>query len=130
MESSHLGLHAPGHGLLSSLAGMAKNFIGLLISRIELATVELAEVRTNLLKLLLVAAFGLIAAWFALVFWAGLLVFLTWDALGWKILLIVAAVFTAVAIGFYFYAQSMFKTGRLSMSVTLAELRNDRDALL
>lgn len=130
MERQHAGPAAPGHGLISGLASMTKNFFALLVSRLELAAIELAEVRTNLLKLLLVAAFGLIAAWFALVFWSGLLVFLTWDALGWKILLIVAAVFTAISFAIFFYAKSMLKHGRLSMPATLAELRSDRDALL
>ena len=130
MEHHHSGPAAPGHGVISGLTSMTKSFFGLLLSRIELAAVELAQVRTNLLQLLLVSAFGLIAAWFALMFWCGLLVALTWDALGWKILLIVAAVFTVVAIGIFLYAKSMVSQGRLSMPATLAELRGDRDALL
>ena len=109
---------------------MAKNLLGLLMSRVELAAVELGQVRTNLLQLLLIAAFGMIAAWFALVFWSGLVVFLAWDALGWKILMIVAAVFTAIAVGIFLYAKSLLTDGRLSMPATLAELRHDRDALL
>jgi uncharacterized membrane protein YqjE len=130
MELHHSGPAAPGHGVISAVTSMTKNLFGLLVNRIELAAVELAQVRTNLLQLLLVSAFGLIAAWFALVFWSGLLVFLTWDALGWKILLIIAAVFTAIAIGIFLYAKTMVKEGRLSMPATLAELRGDRDALL
>jgi uncharacterized membrane protein YqjE len=112
------------------MAGMARNFFALLVNRIELASVEFAEVRTNLFRLILVAVAGVIAACFALAFWTGLLVFLSWDALGWKILLIVAAVFTVIAIGILFYAKSMLRQGSLSMPATLAELRNDRDALL
>lgn len=119
-----------GPGLMSGLADMSKNLFALFVSRIELAAVELGEVRSNLLKLLLISAFGLIAAGFALVFWSGLLVFLTWDYLGWKILLIVAAVFTALAVGLFLQVRSMIKAGRLSMPDTLAELRSDRDALL
>ena len=117
-------------GLMSGLADMAKNLFALFVSRVELAAVELGEFRSNLLKLLLVSAFGLIAAVFALVFWSGLLVFLTWDYLGWKILLIVAAIFTVVALALFYKVKSMFTAGLLSMPATLAELRNDRDALL
>ena len=109
---------------------MSKNLFALLVSRIELAAVELGEVRANLLKLLLIAAFGMIAAWFALVFWSGLLVVLTWDYLGWKILLIVAAIFTILSAGLFLQVRSMLKTGQLSMPDSLAELRKDRDALL
>lgn len=130
MERQHSAPGGTPTGLISGLVGMARNSLALLVSRIELAAVELAEVRTNLLKLLLVAAFGLIAAWFALVFWSGLVVFLTWDALGWKILLLIAAVFTVLTIAIFLYAKALLKQGRLSMPATLAELRNDRDALL
>lgn len=117
-------------GLISGFADMSKNLFALLVSRIELAAVELGEVRSNLLKLLLIAAFGLVAAWFALVFWSGLLVILTWDYLGWKILLIIAAVFTILAAVLFLQVRSMLKAGRLSMPDTLAELRSDRNALL
>ena len=117
-------------GLIAGFADMSKNLFALFVSRIELAAVELGEFRSNLLKLLLISAFGLVAAWFALVFWSGLLVFLTWDYLGWKILLIIAAVFTAVAVGLFLHVRSMLRVGQLSMPDTLAELRKDRDALL
>ncbi len=130
MENKSPGTAIPTPGLIVGVAGMARNFFALMVNRIELASVEFAEVRTNLLKLILVAAAGVIAACFALAFWTGLLVFLSWDALGWKILLIVAAAFTVIAVGILFYAKSMLSQGRLSMPATLAELRNDRDALL
>lgn len=130
MDNKSPGKSGPTSGLIVGMAGVVRNFFALLVNRIELAAIELAEVRANLFKLVLVAAAGVIAAFFALAFWTGLLVFLSWDALGWKILLIVAAAFTAIAIGIVFYAQSMLKHGGLSMSATLAELRNDRDALL
>ena len=86
-------LHAPyaGPGLIGGLAGLAKNMFGLLMSRIELAALELSEVRTNLLKILLISALGIVAAWFAMAYWTVLIVYLTWDTLGWKILLILAA---------------------------------------
>jgi uncharacterized membrane protein YqjE len=117
-------------GLITGLTDIAKNLFALFVSRVELAAVELGEFRSNLLKLVLISAFGLIAAGFALVFWSGLLVVLTWEYLGWKILLILAAVFTAMASGLFFQVQSMLTAGQLSMPATLTELRNDRDALL
>ena len=117
-------------GLINGVTDIAKNLFALFVSRIELAAVELGEFRSNLLKLILIAACGLITAGFALVFWSGLLVVLTWEYLGWKILLIIAAVFTALAVGLFLQVRSMLSAGRLSMPATLAELRNDRDALL
>lgn len=117
-------------GLMAGVAGFARNGLGLLVNRIELAALELAEVRNNMFKLVLVAALGAFAAWFAMACLTALIVVLSWQALGWKILLIVAAVYTAIAAGVFLYARSMLKEGKLSMSSTLAELRSDRDALM
>jgi uncharacterized membrane protein YqjE len=91
---------------------------------------ELAEIRASVLKLALVFAVGLTAAWFAVAYWSVLLVYLAWDALGWKILFIVASGFTLVTIGVLLYARAIVAEGKLSMPATMSELRNDRDALL
>ncbi|MES2536044.1 MAG: phage holin family protein [Pseudomonadota bacterium] len=117
-------------GLISGLAGIAKNAYGLLLSRIELAALEVSEVRTNLLKLLAVAALGILVGWFAIAYWTVLIVALTWESLGWRILLIFAAAFTLLLAGIVLYLKSMLKDSKLSMPATMAELRNDRDALL
>lgn len=119
-----------GPGLIAGLAGIAKNAFGLLVSRIELAALELGEVRDNLARLLLIGALGLVAVLFALGCWTALVVVLAWDAMGWKILLAVAAFYTLLAFGILWYARGMLRDDKLSMPATLAELRNDRDALL
>lgn len=116
--------------LIGGLAGLAKNMFGLLMSRIELAAIELAEVRANVLKLAVLFALAVIAAWFAIAYWTVLLVYLTWDSLGWKILLIIAAICTALALGILLYIRSLVGQGKLSMPATMEELRNDHDALL
>jgi uncharacterized membrane protein YqjE len=102
----------------------------LLLNRIELAALELAEVRASLLRLALVFAVGLFAGLFAIGYWSALLVYLAWDTLGWKILFILAAGFTAIAIGVLVYARRVIAEGKLSMPITMNELRNDHDALL
>ena len=130
MEQQKQQVPQPGSHLMNGVMGIAKNIFGLLLSRIELAALELAEIRTGLLKLALVFAVGLIAAWFALAYWSALLVYLAWDALGWKILFIVASGFTLVTIGVLLYARAIIAEGKLSMPATMSELRNDRDALL
>lgn len=117
-------------GLVAGLAGIARNLFGLLVSRVELAALELGEVRDNFARLLLVGALGAILACFALGCWTALLVVLAWDALGWKILLLVAAAYTLLALGLLLYARAMLAHGKLSMTATMAELRKDRDALL
>ena len=117
-------------GLVSGLVGTAKNMFALVISRIELAALEFSEIGTHLLRLMLASALSIVALWFALAFWCALIVVLAWDALGWKILLILAALFTIVAIGCGVYVRSVLRHGRLGLPVTMAELRKDRDAIL
>ena len=130
METQQASAAKPGPGLIVGLIAIAKNVFGLTLNRIELAALEFSEVRANFLKLLLVFACGIMAGWFALAYWTALLVYLSWDTLGWKVLLMLAAVFTLLAVGIFLYARSILAQGRLSMPVTMAELRNDRDALL
>ncbi|RJG07551.1 phage holin family protein [Noviherbaspirillum cavernae] len=117
-------------GLIAGAAGIAKNLFGLLVSRIELAALELGEVRGNLARLLLVSAFGIVAFWFALASWTVLLVVLAWDTWGWKILLLIAVVYTLLALAMLFQVRSLLGNGKLSMPATMTELRKDRDALL
>ncbi|TFV99518.1 phage holin family protein [Oxalobacteraceae bacterium OM1] len=117
-------------GLVAGLAGVAKNAFGLFLSRLELASLELGEVRDNLARVLLVGALGVVMLWFTLACWTALVVVLAWDSLGWKILLLVAGVYTVLAAVILQRARKLAGGDRLSMPATLNELRNDRDALL
>ncbi|MDY7536842.1 phage holin family protein [Undibacterium sp. RTI2.1] len=121
---------APAVGLMAGLAGVAKNGFGLLLSRLELAALELSELRNHALKIALVFALAILAIWFALAYGTALVVYLSWDALGWKILFIMSIVFVAIAVGLLLYLLSMVKHGKLSLPVTMAELKSDRDMLL
>ncbi len=120
----------PEHGIVAGLAGIAKNLFGLLVSRIELAALELGEIRDNLARILLIGALGVVVLWFAVACWTALIVVLAWDSMGWTILLLIAAVFTLAAIGILFHLRSLLGADKLSMPATMTELRNDRDALL
>jgi uncharacterized membrane protein YqjE len=117
-------------GLIAGLSGVVRNLFGLLLSRVELAALEMSAVRTQLLKLLLVAALGIFMALFAILYWTGLVVYLSWDTLGWKILLIMALGFTVATAAIVVYIKSLLGDGKLSLPATLAELARDRDALL
>lgn len=116
-------------GLIAGLGGLAKNMFGLLVSRIELAALELGEMRDNLARLLLVGALGIVALLFALGCWTALVVVLAWETMGWKILLVVAVLYTLAALGILLYARAMLAQDKLAMPATMAELRKDRDAL-
>jgi uncharacterized membrane protein YqjE len=130
MESQQTRPPASGQTLTAGLMAVVRNMLCLALNRIELAALELSEVRGHFLKLLLVFAFGITAVWFALMYWTVLVVYLTWEILGWKILLFIAAGFTLLAAGLFSYARGMVANGKLSMPATMAELRGDRDALL
>ena len=120
----------PRSGLIGGITSLLKNMYGLLIGRVEIAAIELAEMRTNVMKLFVVFSLGVVAALFAVLYWSALLVYLSWDNLGWKILLIIALVFTVIAMGVFLYIRSQIMKGIVAMPMTMEELRNDRDALL
>jgi len=117
-------------GLLAGMGAVAANLFGLLLNRLELAALELGEMRDSLLRLLLLAALGIVALWFALACWIALIVVLAWDAMGWTVLLLIAAVLSALALGVLFYLRAQIGKGVLSLPATMAELRGDKDALL
>jgi uncharacterized membrane protein YqjE len=129
-QQSHATGATSNPGLLVGLSSIVRNAFGLFFNRIELAALELAEVRTTVMKLSVVFALGVVAAWFALAYWSALVVVLTWDSLGWKILLILALFFTVAMVVLLLYIRSSLQQGKLSLHATMAELRQDRDALL
>ncbi|PJJ22177.1 Uncharacterized membrane protein YqjE [Janthinobacterium sp. OK676] len=119
-----------GPGLIGSVAGLAKNAVGLMLSRLELATIELSEVRNHMLQLVVIFALATVAGLFAIAYGSVLIVFLAWDSLGWKILAIMTVVFVLLAIALVLYARAMLRQGKLSMPATMAELKADRDMLM
>ncbi|WP_028104001.1 phage holin family protein [Pseudoduganella violaceinigra] len=120
----------PPPGLIASLAGLAKNCLHLLLSRLELAAIELTEVRDTLLQLSIVFAVAMLAAWFAIAFGTATLIYLCWEAMGWKILLLLAVAFAVVALGLVLWGRSLVRQGKLGLTTTMAELKSDRDMLL
>ena len=128
MDKSTATVHGPG--LMGGLTGLAKNIFGLLVSRVELAAIELSEVRNHVMALLAVFALAVICSWFAIAYGSVLIVALTWEAMGWKILLVLFLVFIAVTAALVFKAKAMLKEGKLAFPETMNELKNDREMLL
>jgi uncharacterized membrane protein YqjE len=81
MEKTETIVHGPG--LMGALSGLAKNLAGLLVSRVELAAVELSEVRNHALELVAIFACAALAIWFALAYGTATIVALAWESLGW-----------------------------------------------
>ncbi|WP_460530932.1 phage holin family protein [Chitinimonas naiadis] len=120
----------PAAGLSAGFAALVSNGLGLLLSRLELAALELAEVRNQLLRLVVVLGLALMAIWFTIAYGSVLLMYLAWERLGWKILPIITLLFAGIAVGLLHYARNMVNQGCFSLPATMGELRADRDSLL
>jgi uncharacterized membrane protein YqjE len=128
MDNTETVVHAPG--LLGGVSSLLRNLFGLVVSRVELAAVELGEVRNHVIELLAIFAVAVMATWFALAYGTATIVALAWDAMGWKILLVMFVLFLILTAGLVFWGLSMLKQGKLAFPATMQELRNDRDMLL
>ncbi len=116
-------------GLMASLRSLADSALGLITTRLNLAALELADARDALLRLLMLSACGLLVAGFAALFWSALLVYLSWDFLGWRILLILAFAYSLLAWWLLHRVFVILSQGQLGLPATNAELRRDREVL-
>jgi len=130
MEHKHEQAPPANSGLTGGLLNIARNLLGLIINRIELASLELSEIGGNLIRFLVLFTLAAIALWFAVAFWTVLLVFLAWDSWGWKVLIAFGIFFSLLTVAIVLYARAILRQGKLSLPATMAELRKDRDALL
>jgi uncharacterized membrane protein YqjE len=128
MENNETVVHGPG--LMGGITGLAKNAFGLVVSRVELAALELTEVRNHVIELVAIFAMAVLATWFALAYGTATIVALAWDEMGWKILLVMFAVFLVITGVLVAKGLSMLKQGKLALPETMKELRNDRDMLM
>lgn len=128
MDKSTAAAHGPG--LMAGVTGLIKNAYGLVVSRMELAALELSEVRNHLLELVALFAVAAICGVFALAFGSAIIVALAWDAMGWTILLVMFLVYAGLAVALGMKGKAMLKQGKLSFPETMKEIRKDRQALL
>jgi uncharacterized membrane protein YqjE len=128
MDNQENVVHSPG--LMGGITGLAKNLFGLVVSRAELAALEMAEVRNHLIELVTIFAVAVMATWFALAYGTATIVALAWDEMGWKILLVMFIVFVVLTAVLVMKGLSMLKQGKLAFPETMKELRNDRDMLM
>jgi uncharacterized membrane protein YqjE len=128
MDNNETVVHSPG--LMGGITGLAKNLFGLVVSRVELAALELTEVRNHVIELVAIFAMAALATWFALAYGTATIVALAWEEMGWKILLVMFAVFAVLTLILVLKGLSLLKQGKLAFPETMKELRNDRDMLL
>jgi uncharacterized membrane protein YqjE len=127
MDINEARVQSPG--LLGGITSLAKNAFGLVVSRVELAALELTEVRNHVIELIAIFAAAVLFTWFALAYGTATIVALAWDTMGWKILLVLFAVFAVLTLVLVMKGLSMLKQGKLAFPETMKELRNDRDML-
>jgi uncharacterized membrane protein YqjE len=128
MDNNETVVHSPG--LMGGITGLAKNLFGLVVSRLELAALELTEVRNHVIELVAIFAMAVLATWFALAYGTATIVALAWEEMGWKILLVMFAVFAVLTLILVLKGLSLLKQGKLAFPETMKELRNDRDMLM
>lgn len=128
MQKDDTVVHTPG--LMGGVSSLMKSLFGLVVSRLELAALELSEVRNHLIELVALFGAAILAIWFAIAYGTATIVALAWDEMGWKILLILFVVFLVITGILVAKGLALLKQNKLSFPATMKELKNDRDMLL
>jgi uncharacterized membrane protein YqjE len=120
----------PASGLASNIGTMITSVLKLIGVRLSMAVMELADARDAVLRVLLLGALAVLAAAFALLSLSAMIIALAWDAMGWRILLILFLAYLLLTLGMLWKARSIIASGQIGFPTTLAELEKDRAALL
>lgn len=115
--------------LSSSLRSLFQHALGLLQTRLSLALIELGEARDAFLTVFVLAIAALVMFSLTLIAVSALIIVLTWEALGWKVILLLALTYALFSWLLWRSARGLIREGRLGLPQTMAELRQDRDAL-
>jgi uncharacterized membrane protein YqjE len=119
----------PDAGLASTAVTVVGSVLKLAGVRFSMAIMEFSDARDAFLRVLLLIAIALISSTLALLSISAMVVMLTWDALGWHILLILFIVYLMLAISVLAIARNIIASGKIGFPVTKAELRKDREVL-
>jgi hypothetical protein len=119
----------PNDGLASNAMTFIKSVLKLAGVRFSMATVEFADARDAFLRVLLLGVFALLALGFALLSISGVIVVLAWEALGWRILMILFFAYLLLTMILLWRARGIIASGKIGLPVTLTEMKKDRAAL-
>lgn len=128
MDKNETIVHNPG--LVAGISSLFKSIFGLAVSRVELAALELTEVRNHVIELLAIFAAALLAVCFAVAYGTVTIVALAWDSMGWTILLVMFAVFALITAVLVAKGLALLRQNKLAFPATMKELKNDREMLL
>lgn len=116
--------------MTGSLRSVLHHAAGLFQARISLALLELGEARDAFITVFVLAIAALVMAGLAMIALSALIILLLWDAMGAWVIAVLAVLYSALGWLLIRSAVQMIREGRLGLPQTMAELRQDRDALM
>ncbi|MBB2916155.1 phage holin family protein [Cupriavidus taiwanensis] len=119
----------PSPKFLDAVRNLAGSLVAMVQTRLELASVELAEERTRLLKVALLALFGLAFFGLGLVTLTALIAILFWDTYRWQALGALTVLYLVLCAVCLAYARSVLRNAPPMLEATLAEIDKDREIL-
>ena len=119
----------PNDGLASNAAGIIGGVLKLVGVRCSMAIMEFADARAAFSQVLLLGVIAILAATFALFSISGMIVVLAWEALGWRIFLILFFAYLLLTISLLWRICNVIASGKIGLPLTLAELEKDRAVL-
>ncbi len=119
----------PNGGLASNAASIISGVLKLVGVRFSMAIMEFADARAAFFQVLLLGVIAILASMFALFSISGVIVVLAWEALGWRIFLILFFAYLLLTISLLWMIRNIITSGKLGLPLTLAELKKDRVVL-
>ena len=116
-------------GLSGAAARLGASLLGLLRTRLELASVELAEERDRVQQQLTLLVAAMATFMFALLFAATWIVVYFWDTSRLTAIAIVALVFAAAGVALLMLRSQAARAAPMPFAATIAEFERDRAAL-
>ena len=120
---------SPGRGLGSAAARLGASLLGLVRTRLELASVELAEERDRVQYQVASLVLAIAMFMFALLFAAAWIVVYFWDTNRLTAIAVVAIVFAAAGAALLVLRSKAVSAAPMPFAATIAEFERDRAAL-
>lgn len=115
-----------GRGLRGALGALGTSFVGLVHTRLELASLEFDEVRARMLARLVLLLAALVSLAFALLVASALVVVLFWDTHRIAALCAVTIAYLLIGLIALWRLSSRTRSDAPAFAATLAELERDR----
>jgi uncharacterized membrane protein YqjE len=119
--------HSPR--LFDSLRSLLGNLAAMTRTRLELASVELAEEKARLMQQAFLGLLGLAFLSLGMIALTALIVILCWDTYRWQVLAGLVALYFGIAVYCLLRVRRAVQEAPSMFEATLAELDKDREAL-